>query len=170
MNAVCLRDESFPCLPKKAWLVSYNRIQEHGMDYIKIRFGDDIGAQEKDGTRRFAEMYHSVNPMFCMARSIWKPQVDICESGGEVMVRVALAGVDQDHMEVAISSHAMKITGNRLSGDVGSGRTYLQAEIRYGRFERLLALPCPVSTDNVQASFTHGLLTVHLVKSPSLED
>lgn len=140
------------------------------MDYIKIRFGDEIGVQEKDGTRRFAEMYHSANPRFSMARSIWKPQVDIFESGGEVMVQAALAGVGRENMEVEISPRVLKITGNRQCDDVGSGRTYLQAEIRYGHFERLLVLPCAVSTDNARASFTNGLLTVHLEKSPPLED
>ncbi len=136
------------------------------MDYIKIRFGDEIGLQEKGRVRRFSEMYHSVNPMFCMARSIWKPQVDICESEGSVMVRAALAGVDQGEMEVEISPCVMKITGHRFSGDGDDDRTYLQAELRYGRFERLLYLPCYVNTDKVKASFTNGLLTVHLVKLP----
>lgn len=140
------------------------------MDFIKIRFGDDVGSPEQDSARRFTEMYHSVNPMFCMVKSIWKPQVDICESGGELMVQAALAGVDQENVEVEISSTAVKIIGNRLSGDPGAGRTYRQAEIRYGRFERLVSLPCPVSKENVKASFINGLLTVHLEKSPPVEE
>ena len=135
------------------------------MDSIKIRFGDEIGIQESGNTRRFAEMYHSVNPMFCVNRSLWKPQVDVCESDGEVMVRVALAGVAQGEMEVEISPRAMKIKGTRQGGDGGAGRTYLQAELRYGPFERSLSLPCAVSTDKVQATFINGLLTVRLVKS-----
>ena len=134
------------------------------MDSIKIRFGDEIGIQDGGNTRRFAEMYHSVNPMFCVGQSLWKPQVDVCESDGEVMVRVALAGVDQGEMEVDISPRAMKIKGKRQSGEGGSSRTYLQAELRYGPFERVLSFPCIVSTDKVQATFINGLLTVRLVK------
>jgi HSP20 family protein len=38
------------------------------------------------------------------------------------------------------------------------------AEIRYGKFERVLYLPSPVDTEVVSSAFTNGLLSIRVAK------
>ena len=41
---------------------------------------------------------------------------------------------------------------------------YRLAEIRYGKFERVLYLPSQVDTEVVSSSFTNGLLRIQMAK------
>lgn len=48
---------------------------------------------------------------------------------------------------------------------VKEGGTWHRRERGYGRFSRLLTLPCEVKTDEVEAQFKDGVLTITLPKS-----
>src|SRR5437764_288908 len=44
----------------------------------------------------------------------------------------------------------------------GSGGTYQQMEIEYGRFQRTLQLPADVETSKATAAYEHGILAIVL--------
>ena len=57
-------------------------------------------------------------------------------------------------------------SASRASGSRRSGRwTWHRQERGYGKFSRLLTLPCDVKTDEVEAEFKDGVLTIKLPKS-----
>lgn len=53
--------------------------------------------------------------------------------------------------------------GSQVHG--GARHQWLVRERRFGRFQRTLTLPTPVQSDQAQASFEHGILTVTLPKA-----
>ncbi len=58
----------------------------------------------------------------------------------------------------------LAVTGERKPPTVEGGAWHRQ-ERGYGKFSRLLALPCNVKTDEVEADLKDGVLTVKLPKS-----
>ncbi len=133
------------------------------MSYIKIRFGSGFEKDHFKTADAATDLFQSMNPMFSMAKAAWKPQMDLFETLTEIVVHVAMAGVSIDNIEIEISNNAIKILGKR-SKPVRNEATYRLAEIQYGQFERILYLPCEIETENVNAAYDNGFLTITLTK------
>ena len=136
------------------------------MDYIKIRFGDEFEHYKLKPEKTIEEMFQSLNPMFRLEKSTWKPQVDIYETDEDIVIQVTMAGVEKENMEIEISNKALKISGKRSGNAPREKATYRLAEIQYGSFERVLFLPCPIDTNKVTALYTNGFLQINMAKMP----
>jgi len=136
------------------------------MEYIKIRFGKDLGHMHSRLQRTIDEMFRQVNPMLVLAQQTWRPQMDMYETPEEIIVVGEVSGVDKEDLEVELDQKAVKITGVRREIAPVSGMRYYLAEITYGRFERILLLPVPINPEEVQASYTNGLLKITMAKRP----
>ncbi|MEW5910490.1 MAG: Hsp20/alpha crystallin family protein [Thermodesulfobacteriota bacterium] len=138
------------------------------MDYIKIRFGEDLDRFGDEFEKAIHNIFRPrpISPMFAASERNWIPQMDIYETPNEIIILAELAGVNKDDLEVEINSKAVKIHGSRVPLSRVKNSTYLLAEIQYGRFERILFLPTPVDTEKVTASFSNGFLQIRLIKIP----
>lgn len=136
------------------------------MDYIKIRFGDEFDRIGSQLERTLQDIFRPrpVNPMFACKDCGWTPQMDVFETEKEVFIWAELAGVEKDDLEVEVNSKAVRIKGIRKELPKPAGGTYRLAEIRYGRFERILYLPSPVDTEVVSSSFSNGFLSIRMLK------
>ncbi|PIE71184.1 MAG: heat-shock protein Hsp20 [Deltaproteobacteria bacterium] len=137
------------------------------MDYIKIKFSSDFDPRDPGMSGSMEDMFRVLNPLFSCPHRAWKPQMDIYETPEEIIILCEIAGVDKEKLEVEVSTNAVRVSGERtgLCPDVQA--TYRLAEIQYGKFERTLFLPVPIDTDKVSASYSLGLLQIHLAKSPT---
>jgi HSP20 family protein len=82
----------------------------------------------------------------------------------EFVAVVELAGVDPGTVTIEIESEKVAITGQRASTSPPGCADYLQLEIAFGDFERVLVLPTPVDAEHATANFDDGMLTVRLPK------
>jgi HSP20 family protein len=138
------------------------------MDYIKIRFGNDLEAMGSSFDHSLEHLFRPrpVSPMFSSRERNWVPQMDIIETPEEVIVLAEIAGVEKDNLEVEINSKAVRIFGRRSELPLGEKSTYRLAEIQYGQFERILFLPAPIDPEVVSSSYSNGFLRIHLAKQP----
>jgi len=136
------------------------------MDYIKIRFGDEFNRIGSHLERTLQDIFRPrpVNPMFACKDCGWIPQMDIYETEGEVFIWAELAGVNKSDLEVEVNSKAVRIAGIRKELPKPSEGAYRLAEIRYGKFERVLYLPSPVDTEVVATNFIDGFLSIRMPK------
>lgn len=134
------------------------------MEYIKIRFIQDIDQLTSEAEKTFEEMFRSVSPMFSLSERKWKPQMDIYETPEEIIILAEIAGVNKENLELEISSKAVRIYGKRGEFPRIENATYRLAEIQYGTFERILFLPSPIDPEIVSASYSNGFLQVRLAK------
>ena len=136
------------------------------MNYIKIKFGDQFDRFGAEVEKTIHDIFRPrpVNPMFACKDCSWVPQMDIYETKEEVFIWAELAGVEKENLEVEINSKAVRISGVRKQVPKEPRGTYRLAEIRYGKFERVLYLPSPVDTDVVNSAFTNGLLSIRVAK------
>jgi HSP20 family protein len=134
------------------------------MEYIKIRFVEDPEGAESEFHRTLDEMIRGADHRFMLFRHRWRPQTDIYETAGEIVIRAEIAGLRQEEIQLEISSGVVKISGTRTGGPCEQDARYRLAEIPCGYFERILTLPVPVDTDSAAAHYQDGLLEIRLVK------
>lgn len=93
----------------------------------------------------------------------WEPPVDILETEREVLVLVALPGVDPDRAEAAVDGNDLVIAGTRVLPDELRTAVIHRLELPQGRFERRVRLPAG-RYSAVRRSAAHGCLLITLKK------
>jgi HSP20 family protein len=108
----------------------------------------------------FSEVWRA--PRFS-ARRYFRPAVDCFRTvePAELVVLVELPGVEPETVKVVAGDRSLQVSGERLRPRGGrGGQVYQQMEIDYGPFERRIALPDDVETQNGTASYERGLLKI----------
>jgi HSP20 family molecular chaperone IbpA len=94
----------------------------------------------------------------------WEPPVDVLETGREVLVLVALPGVDPDRIEVAIEGDELVVVGTRVLPPELRTAMIHRLELPQGQFARRVRLPAG-RYSGVRRASLHGCLAVTLQKS-----
>ena len=94
----------------------------------------------------------------------WAPAVDVHETKNELVVSAELPGLNEKDIHVAITGDLLTIQGERRGSDEVEDLNHYRRERWYGKFERTLALPMPVETGQVKATYRDGVLTIKLPK------
>ncbi|MEB2284312.1 MAG: heat-shock protein Hsp20 [Polyangiaceae bacterium UTPRO1] len=94
----------------------------------------------------------------------WEPPVDVIETSTELLVLVALPGVDPKTADAVISGGALIVRGTRhLPESLRRARIH-RMELPYGCFERRIPLP-PGRYDAGQREAANGCLLIRLHKT-----
>jgi HSP20 family protein len=109
-------------------------------------------------TRR--EIYNSVT--WHVRSNVWRPPTDVYETEQSVVVKMEIAGMRDDDLEVAVQDNLLLISGSR--SDALERKAYHQMEIPFGKFSVGVDLPVPVNTENATAEYKDGFLTIQLPK------
>jgi HSP20 family protein len=94
----------------------------------------------------------------------WYPTLDVTETAEEFIVRLEVAGVHKENLDINLTGTLLTITGRRELMPEVSGEKYLRREREIGKFMRTIRLPAPIAEKEVKAVYQDGLLVVHLRK------
>jgi HSP20 family protein len=98
----------------------------------------------------------------------WEPPVDIIETDSELLIGVALPGVDSSAVKVTVDSDTVMVTGFRRATLPRGSRVH-RLEIPYGRFERRITFPAS-GLEFGQAELADGCLMLKFSKQPFTEE
>jgi HSP20 family protein len=98
----------------------------------------------------------------------WEPPVDIAESESEILITIALLGVDQNALKVTVDTGRVLVVGFRRPSAIPRGSRVHRLEIPYGKFERQTTFPA-TRLHLGQSEFTDGCLTLKFSKQPLME-
>ena len=101
---------------------------------------------------------------------IWRPAADVYRTSEGWIVKVDLAGVSSDDLEITIDGSVLQIAGCRRDTFYGEGISYHQLEITYSRFEKTLQFPCSIAGAVIMRDYRDGLLILHLSGREECED
>ncbi len=90
---------------------------------------------------------------------------DVEETDKEIVVRVEAPGMEKRDCEITIDGGTLYVRGEKRFERATQNSTYHIMERAYGSFERAIPLPRNVDADKAEASYTNGVLTIHLPKS-----
>jgi HSP20 family protein len=101
---------------------------------------------------------HRVRP----SGRLWNPAADVyrCEQGW--IVKVDLAGICADDLQLVIDETSLRIGGCRRDTLFKEGFSYQQMEITYSRFEKTIKFPCSIEEASVEHDYHDGFLIVNL--------
>jgi HSP20 family molecular chaperone IbpA len=103
-------------------------------------------------------------PRQAARQAYWEPPADVLELEDEVLILVALPGVDADQAETTIEDGDLVVVGRRVLPPELRTAVIHRLELPQGRFERRVPLP-PGRYANVRRSSANGCLIVSLQKT-----
>ncbi|HEX8181448.1 MAG TPA: Hsp20/alpha crystallin family protein [Pyrinomonadaceae bacterium] len=92
----------------------------------------------------------------------WSPAADVYQIKGGWLVKVDLAGVRPDEIEIEITGPILRLSGCRRDAYCQETLAYHQIEITYSRFEKTLRFPCAIEGATVERDYRDGLLILRL--------
>jgi HSP20 family protein len=92
----------------------------------------------------------------------WVPSMDVYETEGELVVKVDLPGVKRSAIAIEVCGSNLVVRGERLPEHEMGERCYYRLERPYGVFQRHLPLPFAMTSDQIVARCSDGLLEIRL--------
>src|SRR3984957_16095480 len=90
----------------------------------------------------------------------WTPNTDIYTSEAGLVVKVELAGMKSDSLEIIVDNNRLRISGNRPDCCRAPQCNFLVMEITYGPFETVLDLPPGFDLSAAKAVYVNGFLRI----------
>jgi HSP20 family protein len=91
--------------------------------------------------------------------------VDVEAREDRYMISALLPGITADELNIQVANDTVSIQGEmKLERDEKAN--YLLAERPTGRFNRVLTLPTTLDSDQIEAHFENGVLTLSIPKAP----
>jgi HSP20 family protein len=92
------------------------------------------------------------------------PAMNVWTNEDSAIVSAELPGVDLETIDISVEDEILTIRGERQRDEL-EGVTYHRRERRYGTFVRSFRLPFRVDADNVEATYTSGVLRIVLPRA-----
>jgi len=97
----------------------------------------------------------------------WAPNTDVYLSGGAVIIKVELAGMQRENLELYVDGNKLRISGQRPDGCRPPQCKFLMMEINYGPFESTIEVPAGYDLSRAKASYQNGFLRIEVPGSSS---
>jgi len=93
---------------------------------------------------------------------LWNPAADVYRTSDGWIVKVDLAGVCKDELEIEVDVTYLRIRGCRRDTLYSENYSYHQMEITYSRFEKTIQFPCGIERASLAHDYHDGFLIVRL--------
>ncbi|HKP46624.1 MAG TPA: Hsp20/alpha crystallin family protein [Pyrinomonadaceae bacterium] len=103
-------------------------------------------------------MTHRVKP----SGRLWSPAADVYRTDEGWMVKLDVAGICADELEIQLDESILRVSGCRKDTIYREGFSYQQMEITYSRFEKTIQFPCPLEEASVAHDYRDGFLIINL--------
>jgi HSP20 family protein len=115
-----------------------NRMRQLGM------YGYETGQEERERTHATA----------------WVPTADVFARGEDLVIRIELAGVDREDIEVTLNDNVLTVSGERSRDLDEEEVSFYVSERYYGVFRRSMTLPSGIDESRISADFDNGLMEI----------
>jgi HSP20 family protein len=92
----------------------------------------------------------------------WQPSADLYRTRDGWLVKLDLAGVRPEDVQLSASGDRLIVRGVRRDWCLEEGCCHYQMEISYSRFERSLTLPVSLEHARISAEHRYGMLLIHI--------
>lgn len=95
--------------------------------------------------------------------------LDIYHTPESLVIKAAIPGVKPEEVDITVTGNILTIKGEAGSEDEVKEKRYLMRERRYGTFSRVLTLPKGLKTDEIEAVYGEGVLTLTIPKAEEVK-
>jgi HSP20 family protein len=90
----------------------------------------------------------------------WAPNTDVYVADDGLVVKVEMAGMKSDSLEITVEGNRLRVAGTRPDGCRAGKCNFLVMEISYGPFESVLELPPGYDLSRAKAVYLNGFLRI----------
>jgi HSP20 family protein len=91
-------------------------------------------------------------------KSSWTPNTDVYVTDNGLVIKVELAGMHSENLQISADGSKLRISGERPDGCRSAQCSFLVMEINYGSFESVLELPPGYDLAHAKATYLNGFL------------
>jgi len=103
---------------------------------------------------------HSDAESDASTETYWVPNTDVYVTDSGLVIKVELAGMRKEDLELTIDGNRLKISGQRPDGCRAKQCRFLIMEISYGAFESIIELPPGYDLGRAKAAYQNGFLRI----------
>ena len=92
-------------------------------------------------------------------------KVDVKDGCHSIVVTAELPGVEMCDLDITATPNYVSIAGEKRAEKEENEKGYYHIERDYGYFRRVLPMPCEIESNQVDAVFKNGVLTITLPKT-----
>src|ERR1041385_4328832 len=101
------------------------------------------------------------------AESHWVPNTDVYVTEELLVIKVELAGMRKEDLELTVEGNRLTITGHRPDGCRAPKCKFLVMEINYGSFQSVIELPPGYDLSLAKAAYQNGFLRIDVPQAVS---
>ena len=95
----------------------------------------------------------------------WVPNTDAWATDDGLVIKVELAGLRREDLELTVEGNSLRISGHRADGCRTGNCNFLIMEIDYGAFASVIEMPEGYDLAQARASYENGFLRIDVPKA-----
>ncbi len=95
----------------------------------------------------------------------WTPAVDVVENNDTYIIKAEIPGMNKDDVKITLENNVLTIRGEKKNESEKKENNYHRVERSYGMFERSFTVPGSIKTNDIDAQYKDGVLTLTLPKA-----
>ncbi len=99
----------------------------------------------------------------------WLPSMDVMETKDSFKLTLELPGMKKDDVRITYKDDTLIVEGERKQEEESKDVNYHRVERRYGKFLRSFHIPTQVKSDQIEARFKDGVLTIEVPKTEEVK-
>ncbi|MGC8743498.1 MAG: Hsp20/alpha crystallin family protein [Verrucomicrobiia bacterium] len=92
----------------------------------------------------------------------WVPNTDVWIAETGLVIKVELAGMRREDLELTVEGNRLKISGQRIDGCRAGKCSFILMEINYGPFESVIEIPSGYDVSKAKALYQNGFLRIDI--------
>ncbi|XLQ10911.1 MAG: Hsp20/alpha crystallin family protein [cyanobacterium endosymbiont of Epithemia adnata isolate EadnSB Bon19] len=134
------------------------------MTLIRYRNNRELDTLQHQMNRLFDDVFYPTSGKN-MKEFASIPAAELSETSEAILLKLELPGMKAENIDIQVTKEAVYIKGERVQEVVSEDQGVTQSEFRYGKFERVVALPSLVNNSNVAAEYKDGILHLSIPKA-----
>ncbi len=111
-------------------------------------------------TLHFTKRSHVTGSREASSEASWTPNTDVYRTDDGLVIKVELAGMRKEDLELTVEGNQLRISGHRHDCCRAPKCKFVLMEINYGPFESVIEMPPGYDLGNAKASYQNGFLRV----------
>jgi len=95
--------------------------------------------------------------------------LDMYQTTNDVVIKASLPGVKPEEVDISITGDLLTIKGEHKADQEMKQENYFYKEQQYGTFTRSIIIPVQVKSEEAEAVFNNGVLTLTLPKAEAVK-
>jgi HSP20 family protein len=98
--------------------------------------------------------------------STFRLPIDVAETDNSYLIKAPVPGFKPEEVEVTVTGDVLSVNAKHSEEKTTEQNNYLRREMAVGNMQRQIVLPADARSENINARFENGVLTVEVPRTP----